>query len=63
MKKLSLKKLSLEDLEVLSREQLKFVLGGGGSDGECRALYANESCSNGMLCVDANGHCSNCCVA
>ncbi|UKJ07498.1 hypothetical protein [Solitalea lacus] len=33
MKKLSLKKLNLENSEVLTREQLKTVLGGDGSGG------------------------------
>ena len=55
------KKLSLSSIKnVLSRAEMKTIMAGSGG---CRALNPNESCSDGSKCVDANGYCSNCCVA
>ncbi len=60
MKKLKLSRLDLGDAEVLSREELKMVLGGagsgGGSDNVCHGMSAS-SCSGSCTTTYGSGHC------
>ncbi|SMO69716.1 hypothetical protein [Solitalea koreensis] len=68
MKKLTLKKLNLESSEVLTRKQLKMVLGGSGSVGyctpgetlfHCTTLWDNgqggTTSTSGSVCATSNG--------
>ncbi|HEX7753744.1 MAG TPA: hypothetical protein VF421_00250, partial [Niabella sp.] len=52
MKKLTLKQVSLSNVELLTREQLKNIKGGGSNNGTCSNSgefcdYANPCCSYG----------------
>ncbi|UKJ07506.1 hypothetical protein [Solitalea lacus] len=57
MKKLTLKKLNVESSEVLTREQLKAVMGGGGSGS---GTTGSGSSCGGTCKVD--GNCATGCV-
>ncbi|NKI24937.1 rSAM-modified peptide [Arenibacter sp. 6A1] len=62
MKKLRLIKLKLETNDLLNREQLKTVLGGGYSSG----CNADSGCSTGCSSFVSEGEprrCNYCCVA
>lgn len=55
MKKLKLK-LPTDKTEVLTREQLKYIMGGEGDDGSCQlrgsACYGVFNCCNLLKCYD-----------
>lgn len=79
MKKISLKKLNIREVEKLSREQLKNVLGGWtgstGETGNSEDNLTNHSCncSNGKICSvsphnsptpeQVAAACAKCCAA
>lgn len=54
MKKLKLEELNLGSVEVLSREELKKVLGGlgsGGGSGDAGCLTQSGGCDEGGICI------------
>lgn len=59
MKKLKLTALDLGAKELLSREQLKNVMGGDGSGSGTASCTYTQNCANGSVsCTSSTGNCS-----
>ncbi len=58
MKKLKLSELNLSDAEVLTREELKKVLGGNGSGGAYCSISSSCSLYITSLGITADGNCT-----
>lgn len=61
MKKLSLESLKLEGSDVLQRNHLKTVYGGGYNDCKHDPSCGYMGCREGFSFQNPSGYCSNCC--